>query len=236
MADDTANLIAALQGNPSAADMAALASQRLQSQSQRDVPQYNMSDPNPLRHVVGPSMSGIINGLAHVVNIPQQAIQGAQYDVTHPGASQAVGPAADAAMLMAGGGTPMAEEGALGAAGGRTVMPGGQRLRGVGGKYIKPEFDARGIPNPFVPDKGNYAVPKPGEVMPTAEPNNPMYNAQTAPDMTAANKMLERQQSDKLNVNPADVERWKAQLGNGFGTMQRDPAQLLSDLLKNPDK
>jgi hypothetical protein len=111
---------------------------------------------------------------------------------------------------LIGGGMPMAKPGSLGMAGGRTVMPGAVPLRGPGGTFLKPMADARGMPNPFIPEAAGYKIPKPGEVAPTTGPSNPMYTPETAPDMAAAKKLLERKQTDQLNVNPADVERWKS--------------------------
>lgn len=59
------------------------------------------------------------NMLSNIAGLPQRAIQGAANDVANPGSSEAVGPATDAAMMIMGGGMPMAERGALGVAGGR---------------------------------------------------------------------------------------------------------------------
>jgi hypothetical protein len=135
------------------------------------------------------------------------------------------------AISMLGGGSPMAESGALGMAGGRTTMPGAVALRGPGGKFLKPMSDARGIPNPFIPEVASYKVPKPGEVIPTAEPANPMYTPENAPDMATANKLLERQQNDQLNVDPQDVNKWKTSMPNGFSNTTPEQAQLIKALL-----
>lgn len=168
---------------------------------------------------------GFLQGLAQHAMTPGAAMQPNPYP---PGSEEAIwydqhrqstmdqwGPAQAASMI--GGGSPFAQAGALGAAGGRTMMPGGSAsLRGPGGKFIKPMTDARGMPNAFIPEEAGYRASRPGEVVPTAEPTNPMYTAQNAPDMSVVDQLLQRRQTDQLNVNPFDIEYWRSRIPNGF--------------------
>jgi hypothetical protein len=168
-----------------------------------------------------------IDNLVRIMSIPGQTLQSQQPLTT----DDMLQPARDMTGQFGAIGLPMAKSGSLGMAGGRTVMPGAVPLRAPGGKFLKPLSDARGMPNPFIPEEVGYKVPKPGEVAPTAGPSNPMYTPETAPDMNAANKLLERKQTDQLNVNPADVERWKSTMPLNLQNTPPELSQLIKALL-----
>lgn len=65
--------------------------------------------------------TAVSNTIKALATVPQRAIEGAQSDVANPG-SMTVGPAADAAMALAGAGAPMAEPGAAGIFGGKLAQ------------------------------------------------------------------------------------------------------------------
>lgn len=106
MADNSANMVAALQGLD---------------------PANALSDPNapmsmPMRAVHG-AVDALGNAATNVLNLPQRMIEGSAHDVSnlgdHTQPLQSVPPATDAAMMLAGTGAPMAEAGAAGIFGGR---------------------------------------------------------------------------------------------------------------------
>jgi hypothetical protein len=109
MADDNANMIAALQGLDPANALAD--------------PNAPMSMPMKFAHGAANALG---NAASNIWNLPQRAIEGSAHDVAnlgdHTQPLQSVPPAVEATRMLVGAGAPMAESGAAGIFGGRLAQ------------------------------------------------------------------------------------------------------------------